>query len=250
MFKSFLKFKNILLERFIRKERNNLYKSLSHINQLRFEPKTIFDIGVAKGTSGLYKAYPKSFFVLIDPLEQYKPYMEKILKKYNGIFKLCAVSDKNETRKFNLHPNHMDGSSLLKEESGREIDGYEIEVTTRIIDDIVIEENLKGPFLLKIDVQGAELQVLKGAENTLKNTEIIALEVSLFKFMKGGPDFFEIISFMKGYGFVTYDILKSIYRPLDNALAQVDIVFVKENGRFRKDHRFATSNQMASMGLL
>ena len=250
MFRLLLKFKNILFDRFLKKERQNLYQSLKHINKLGFEPNTIFDIGVAKGTIGLYKAFPKSFFVLIDPLEQYESCMKKIIKKYKGIYKVCAVADKNETRKFNLHPNHMDGSSLLKEETGNKIDGYEIEVNTKRIDDIVVEESLKGPFLIKIDVQGAELQVLKGAINTLKNTEIIALEVSLFKFMKDAPEFFEIVCFMKEYGFVTYDILKAIYRPLDNALGQVDMVFVKENGRFRMDHRFATSNQMANMGLI
>ena len=105
----------------------------------------------------------------------------------------------------------MDGSSLLKEETGIESDGYEIKVSTSRIDDIVEEEKLKGPFILKIDVQGAELEVLSGACSTLKYTEVIALEVSLFKLMKDAPDFYEIINYMKKNGFVAYDILRGFY---------------------------------------
>lgn len=144
----------------------------------------------------------------------------------------------------------MDGSSLLKEETGIESDGYEIKVSTSRIDEIVEEEKLKGPFILKIDVQGAELEVLSGACSTLKYTEVIALEVSLFKLMKDAPDFYEIINYMKKNGFVAYDILRGFYWPLDNALGQVDIVFVKEEGRFRRDHRYASKNQLKKLGFI
>lgn len=231
-------------------ERKTLYRSLLHIKKLGFEPNTIFDVGVAKGTKDLYKAFPKSFFVLLEPLKQYEFFMRKILKKYTGIFKLTAASSKNGFTTFNLHPNHLDGSSLLKEETGSESDGYEVKVSTTRVDDIVKDEKLNGPFILKIDVQGAEHLVLEGASETLKNTEVIALEVSFFKFMKGSPDFYEIIDLMKRNGFVVYDILKGFYRPLDNALGQVDMVFVKENGRFRRDHRYASKKQLKKIGFI
>lgn len=231
-------------------ERSTLYESLEHVKKMGFYPNTILDVGVAKGTRDLYKAFPDSFFVLIEPIKEYEIYMKKILKKYKGIYKLTAASSQKGYTSFNLHPNHMDGSSILKEETGTETDGYEIKVSTSRIDDIVFDENLKGPFILKVDVQGAEIEVLKGSLETLKDTEIITLEVSLFKFMKGAPDLFEILEFMKKNGFVAYDILKGFYRPLDNALGQVDIVFVKENGRFREDHRFASKDQLKKLGFL
>lgn len=245
-------FKKIIRKIAFRKnrERTTLFESLEHVKRIGFTPKTIFDVGVAKGTRDLYKAFPDSFFVLIEPIKEYESYMKKILKKYKGIYKLTAASSQKGFTNFNFHPNHMDGSSILKEETGKESDGFEIKVPTSKIDDIVSDDNLMGPFIIKVDVQGAEIEVLKGALETLKNTEIVALEVSLFKFMKGAPDLFEILEFMKKYGFVTYDILKGFYRPLDNALGQVDIVLVKENGRFRKDHRFASENQLKNLGFI
>ena len=48
---------------------------------------------------------------------------------------------------------------------------------------------------------------------------------------------------MKDRSFVVYDIIGCNYRPYDGALAQVDLVFVKEDGRFRKYHYYATEKQ-------
>lgn len=98
--------------------------------------------------------------------------------------------------------------------------------------------------MIKVDVQGAELDVLEGAQQALSEAEVIVLEVSLFEFMKGAPQFFDVVSYMKKHGFVAYDIIHGWNRPLDNALGQVDIFFVKENGMFRKDHSYSTTEQM------
>ena len=66
------------------------------------------------------------------------------------------------------------------------------------------------------------------------------LEVTLFGTMIGGPQIYDVISQMKEYGFVVYDFYGFLYRPLDGALAQVDAVFVREDGKFRTSHAFST----------
>jgi hypothetical protein len=48
---------------------------------------------------------------------------------------------------------------------------------------------------------------------------------------------------MKGIGFVVYDIMGLQYRPLDCALSQADLAFVKESGPFRRTHFYATPSQ-------
>jgi hypothetical protein len=48
---------------------------------------------------------------------------------------------------------------------------------------------------------------------------------------------------MKSHGFVAYDVFGFQYRPLDNALSQADIAFVREGGSFRQHHYYATRNQ-------
>jgi hypothetical protein len=52
----------------------------------------------------------------------------------------------------------------------------------------------------------------------------------------------EVLAFMAERDFFPYDVFGGYNRPLDNALAQLDIAFVKREGPFRCDHRF---NDMA-----
>ena len=85
---------------------------------------------------------------------------------------------------------------------------YEEDVNTpkRIIpmitlDNVCEEKKLKGPYVLKVDVQGAELLVLEGAVKVLENCDLVILEVSFFNFRKDTPDLFEVVQYMKNQGF-------------------------------------------------
>jgi hypothetical protein len=85
--------------------------------------------------------------------------------------------------------------------------------------------------------------VLNGAGKVLKDTEVVILEVSFFKTMTTNPEIYDVAAYMKKRGFLTYDIFLFIYGPLDGALSQIDMVFVKENGFFRQSHAFASPKQ-------
>jgi len=130
---------------------------------------------------------------------------------------------------------------------GIEADGQETTVPMISLDDIVKEKSLCGPYLIKIDTQGSELDVLDGFRESLPKTEVVVLEVSLFEFMKGAPQFYDVVHYMKQRRFVAYDIILGWNRPLDDALGQVDIVFVKENGFFRESHSYSTIEQLKNI---
>jgi hypothetical protein len=130
---------------------------------------------------------------------------------------------------------------------GSEADGHQIQVSMIKIDEVVENKKLKGPFLIKVDVQGAELDALSGAQKTLLKSEAVVLEVSLFEFLEGAPQFYDVVAYMKDRDFVAYDIILGWNRPLDNALGQMDILFVKDKGMFRKDHSYSTIEHMKSV---
>ncbi|MDQ1334650.1 MAG: hypothetical protein QG552_1600 [Thermodesulfobacteriota bacterium] len=227
--------------------RGSLAESYALLKQLGFEPRTVIDVGVAAGTPTLYATFPDAYLLLVEPLSMFEPQLQSILDTHRGSYVLAAAGAETGRVRFNVHTHYLEGSSLFKEAMGPEADGEEIEAPLIRLDDVVEERGLSGPFLIKVDVQGAELEVLQGAPRTLAGAEAVALEVSLFQFLKSAPEFHEVIAFMKVRGFVAFDILLAWNRPLDNALGQVDIVFVKENGRFRKDHSFATVEQMKAL---
>ena len=224
--------------------RTTITESYALLYELGFCPKIVVDVGVAKGTKELYDAFPDSFFLLIEPLKEFEPDLKRILQKYHGSYILAAAGPRSDRVTFNVHKDHLEGSSQYKEAMGAVADGYEITVPIIRIDDIIEEKQLNGSTLIKVDAQGAELEVLNGAKKALLETEVVVLEASMFEFLKGAPQFFDVVLYMKNHGFVAYDIIKGWNRPLDNALGQIDIIFVKENGRFRQNHSYSTIEQM------
>ncbi len=111
------------------------------------------------------------------------------------------------------------------------------------IDAVVAKTGARKPFLLNLDVQGPELDASRGAQRSLPECELVVLEVSFFKFFQNGPDCVDVILFMQKRGFVPYDIVGLQYRHLDQALSQPDVMFVKEQGLFRRQDFYATPAQ-------
>jgi FkbM family methyltransferase len=226
--------------------RTNLADVLSYLAQLGLRPRTVIDVGAASGTFELYETFPDATHLVIEPLAEFEECLREISKKYRMKVVIAAASDITGTTNINVH-DVLTGSSLLREEEGAHVDGVQRKVKAVTIDSLCEENGLKAPFIIKIDVQGGEVMVLNGAKETMKDAEMIILEVQLFTFFKDGPEFYDVINFMKNKGFCVYDIVGHCYRPLDNALSSVDVAFVKEDGQLRKSHHWSTPEQRESI---
>jgi FkbM family methyltransferase len=222
--------------------RASMRGALRQLSSLGFAPRTVIDVGVAYETAELYQEFPKADILLIEPLVEFEPFLRNICETYKAQYVLAAAGAGVRTAALNVHADRF-GSSLLKEVEGATVDGTPRQVPVVTIDGVCAEKKLGGPYLIKVDVQGAELLVLAGAQQTLEETEAVVLETTLFGTIVDGPQLYDVIVKMKEYGFVVYDIYGFTYRPLDQALLQTDMVFVREQGRFRKSHMFATAEQ-------
>ncbi|MEX2200630.1 MAG: FkbM family methyltransferase, partial [Dongiaceae bacterium] len=83
-------------------------------------------------------------------------------------------------------------------EGGIATEGGDI-MRARTLDALVREIGMKGPFLLKLDVQGGELSVLSGATQLLKETALLVVEINR-------PDLREVDRFIEKSGFDLFDI--------------------------------------------
>jgi FkbM family methyltransferase len=198
-----------------------------HIRKLGFQPRTVVDVGAASGTISLHQAFPKAKFILVEPLEEFREPLQCLARNYDCELCFAAAGNSAGTVAMRVSQN-LYGSAI----STRGQD-HEREIPLIILDDLLKTVGAEPPLLVKIDVQGYELRVVEGLSKHLPLCEVIILEASTYRVSEDPPDLHTLVSYMKSNSFSVYDILDGIMRPYDNALGQVDLVFVRDDGPFR-----------------
>ncbi len=101
------------------------------------------------------------------------------------------------------------------------------EVAVETLDNLLPRLNLAKPYLLKMDVQGFESEVLKGAAQSLKDTAIIYTEMSLFPLYEGEADFTILGRQIIEAGFRCIAIYPGYSEGTTREIAQADAIFVR-----------------------
>lgn len=192
-------------------------------------PDLVLDIGAAEGTwtRDVMTIFPAARYLLIDPLPENSAALEEAANKASNIqYVNAAIGAKSESLDLYMHG---DQSSFLRSE---DFSGRAIRVGVRTCDDVLADVSnlpLHPSILMKIDVQGYEVQVLKGAQKTLASCEIVLVEVSTQRVYENSPLAHEVVSYLGERGFCIFDVASYVQRPLDRKLCQMDLVFVHTN---------------------
>ena len=216
----------------------NMNGVAKHFRHLGFRPQTIFDVGVARGTYELYSVWPKAKLILVDPVRAFESTMKHICshRQTPGAYVIAAAGD-------------HDGEITVRcggdlDRASMRMGGAEVGTMPMLtIDTLAAKFGAAPPYLLKIDVQGAEMEVIKGAAKVLPQSEVVMLEAPLFEFRGLSHSMSDLIVFMKERGFVPFDIYDGLCPPVDRSLGQIDIAFVKSDGRFREVNTWETHEQ-------
>jgi len=198
----------------------------------------IFDVGANTGQYAreLFSLGYKGKIVSIEPLsEAYNQLLKHSENNANWIIaERYALGDKNEDSEINITENSV-SSSLMEilpghtdSEPASKIIGKEnIKVYTldSIADKFIVDNNIT---FLKIDTQGFEEKVLKGAETTLKRVKGVQLELSLVKLFEGQKLYLELIEMMKSFGFDLYSVEPAFTDKRTGRLLQVNGLFFRE----------------------
>jgi hypothetical protein len=97
----------------------------------------------------------------------------------------------------------------------------------RRLDTLVEHYALPLPDLIKLDIQGAEIDALLGAPRCLAHCGAIVTEASLVTYNKGSPLFADVVAWLTQQGLFCVDICE-IHRWKHNAIFQMDLLFVKQ----------------------
>jgi FkbM family methyltransferase len=203
-------------------------------------PRTVFDVGVGPGTPWLYAAFPGSKLVLIEALERFRPNVEALAARHDADFLINALGAEAGRLTMRVPKMAATGASLRSREP--EFAKLEVESSRDISDDICevdvvtldsVSHRWPGPYVLKLDVEGAELDVLRGATRTLADTDLIIMEMSVLPRYEGECSFADRLGFLDRAGFRLFDIPEMSQTSRNGPLSTIDAAFVRKDNKLR-----------------
>lgn len=200
-----------------------------------FTPTTVFDAGAFIGdwTANAVSIFPDANFVLIEPNQRSMRSARRRLAHHNPkpMFVEAAVGATAGATRLNIWSREAgQGSSLLRHVAGPPQESIEVPMTTL---DAIAAEIGRYPELVKLDLQGFELEALKGANRVLAEGRILVIEFGCLPAYIDRVSPRELLDHMYDSGYVLYDVFDLLYRPYDGALTGGDFVFIKRDDSLR-----------------
>lgn len=214
--------------------------SMELLELVRPEPAVIYDIGANIGTwTCLAKSlFPAARVEAFEPLAIHLPRFREITAPWPKDVRLhpCALGPTKGTATMQVTV-FSDASSLLPlTDAGRAefqtVPAREEQVPLIPLDVLVEREGLPWPDLLKLDVQGYEMEVLRGATASLRHARAVISEVSFQPYYQGQVLFPELLAFLTDHGFALHAF--SDGTPTGRPVIQADILFVRVAGLGRE----------------
>jgi FkbM family methyltransferase len=214
---------------------------LEHASQLGFRPNVVFDCGafIGRWAKSVFEMFPKTKIIMFEPNIELNDHIKKNLKgQDNYILENVAVGENEGEVVLNVWENakhanpltKLAASSLLGHVQGDA--SKKLRVPLRTIDQVAAQ-HATYPDLIKLDLQGAELPALKGAEKSLEKAEMCIIEFGCLDAYIERTTPNHLMAFMYERDFVLYDIVDLRYRPYDGALVGGDYFFVKKSSNLK-----------------
>jgi len=213
--------------------------ALERLAGLGFQPRSIFDVGAYEGefAKECLRIWPQTIVACFEPLHQKVEHLNRLSKLYPSIQVFAGLLGAQSQERVPLNESETASSVLVENiPQNFQVNYYPM----RTVDQVVQEyHHTPVPDLLKIDVQGYELEVLKGAETSLPGIRVILAEVNFLDIHQNVPLLSDMVAWLDARGWVAYDVCGLTRRPLDQALWQADLIFVPRASALRADKRWA-----------
>jgi FkbM family methyltransferase len=206
--------------------------SFKNMRRLGFRPATIIDIGAHIGEWSLlaHTIFPEASILMLEAQDSKAAALDKVVQAHPGKIRSRIALLGPESREdvpFHECDTAPTGSSVLAFTSPEPLTFRVVRRRMETLDNVLANAGIASPDFLKLDVQGFELEVLKGAPNALAAAEAVLLEVSTLAQYEGAPLFHEVVAFMHSHGYHVYDVCTLMRQRTENTLVQVDVIFVK-----------------------
>lgn len=194
-----------------------------------YKPDCILDIGAHHGnwTKECLNIYPYAKYLLFEPIK----YQELNQFSYNNNIEIINEILNEKECLVNWYEGRDTGDSINREISHHYKNIIPIQKNSFPLNQYLDKIQGKRKILVKIDSQGSEIPILKGASQLYDRIDFIILEIPFFgQYNENTPGFLSHIKFMEEIGFIPFDFLES--HNINNFNMQVDVMFINKNHPF------------------
>uniref|UniRef100_A0A7S4Q4K7 Methyltransferase FkbM domain-containing protein n=1 Tax=Alexandrium monilatum TaxID=311494 RepID=A0A7S4Q4K7_9DINO len=204
--------------------------------RLGFKPRTVLDVGahVGEWSRAARRIFPEAAFLLVEADPRHAPKLAETGLPFD-IALLAARG--NETVTFHTTRYWITtGASMFRERTAFYSDpqlSRPVPMRTHTLDELAFRR--LGPEccdLLKLDVQGAEIEVLRGASRALHTAQLVLLEAAILPYNEGAPRFSELVAFMAAAGFEVVDVVDAMHCEDAERVLHFDVLFAPLGSRF------------------
>ena len=209
-----------------------LFNFYDTLKKMGFTPKHIVDIGANHGTwtrEALHH-FPDAYYTLLEPQNWLKDSFQDILDANSKVqFYPVGAGDKEGSFQFTIVDRDDSCSFRYSREEAKAAGFKQVEIPVVTLNGLLSNSELPIPDIIKIDAEGLDIEVLKGASNFFGKTEIFMVEAGVVNKLFDNS-FLKLINFMDENNYRLFEIT-DLNRPFSpSVLWLVELVFVKKNG--------------------
>jgi FkbM family methyltransferase len=195
-----------------------------------YSPKDILDVGANYGgwSREVASVFSSARFYMIEPQEEMRPFLDDFCSNRVGSkWFLGGAGAEPGFLDLTIWEDYQGSAFLSSSIEAMVPDLKQRRVPIITIDHLINNGDINIPDLIKIDVQGYEMEVLQGGRRCLGKTDMFIIETSLYHPLGHRPSFYRVVELMEAYGYKIWDLADLKYRG-DGTLAQIDVCFLRK----------------------
>ena len=214
--------------------RPNLRSALLRLKRYGFEPEYFVDGGANRGdwTRQILEIWPKASVLCVEPQTEPFASLESLAREYSGQVAVEQVLLGPESAEAIPFEENGTGASILLSS------GADSTRPLRPLDDLS-KQHFPRVDYLKLDLQGFEIEALKGFQTGLQNCQAVQLELSTMPLIPEAPLLHEVVAYMAEQGFLLWEVEELIRSPSDGAMWQMDAIFLRQDLPLRTARQWA-----------
>jgi FkbM family methyltransferase len=214
----------------------NVRACLLNLARRGFSPGLFIDVGAHKGkwSRELLRVFPDCRCVLIEPQVEMAGWLDRFCRRNADCRWINAgAGEQVGTLPFLVCPDTVSSRFAPSLEQAAAA-GFPVRTTPVVTLDQIAADEGREPEIVKIDAEGFETQVLRGAASLIGRTELFFVEAQFFGADANPSGIVGLTAMMGDYGYVPYDFTWFGRRPFDGAIGLCEIAFARRDGILRQ----------------